>query len=309
MDRFRTPQQQEKTLKVLAYGPTKSGKSHFIHTATQVGPVLWQDTEHGSDYYDPGEHHGFQVAYDNSPEITLQAIMQANSMVKENGTALRPIVAIDSFSSVWYAQQEVAERLGGSFRAWAPAKKPLKAIYQAIMLSRCHVIFTARAKDEYEVSKGGEPTFVGIKPDIERGLPYAADIVLEFGMKDVGNNKFREPEHFFARVMGSRSPRLPQGSIIRDPKFADLLDAMQPGEVPEIVRDGVDEQVLATISDKAQLQAYVEGRTGWNWEEARKLLYERFGTFAVNDVPKYIEHLEGFYEAAISRKEEDSTSS
>jgi hypothetical protein len=74
------------------------------------------------------------------------------------------VVAVDSFSSVWFNQQEVAEELtrqwsrgrGGdraSFRAWGPAKKPLKQLYNLMMATRCHVIVTARAKEKYEVSK------------------------------------------------------------------------------------------------------------------------------------------------------------
>jgi hypothetical protein len=183
-------------LKVLIYALPKTGKSHFVHTACQVGPVLWMDTEHGSDYYDPGAGHDFEVAYAKDPELALKAIEHANS-----------IVAIDSVSSVWFMQQEVAEQLTTegsrgktqgrtSFRAWGPAKKPLKKVYDVVMLSRCHVVMTARAKVQYE-TVNNEPVEKGLGPDMEKGTAYAVDIVLETGHDEGG---------YYATVTGSRSP-------------------------------------------------------------------------------------------------------
>ena len=295
MSVFHSPTVQEKTLKVLVFGKPKRGKSHFCFTATEVGPVLWQDTEHGSDYCDPNSGHGFQIAYDKSPDTSLAAIEEANAKV--NGSTARPVVVVDSMSSVWFAQQEVAEELtkkwgskkdGASFRAWAPAKKPLKRLYDAIMLSRCHVIVTARSKPKYDVSGGGEPKEIGVQPDIERGLEYAVDIILEMDVDAKG---------YFAIVRGSRSPKLRIGQRLDDPKFADLLVAMQAGEAPKEVKEDVGEQVeMATKSLTWQeFVAHCQEKK-WPLEEAKTLLLEKFGPgYKPERAPEYIAHLTEFY--------------
>jgi hypothetical protein len=158
---FKEPRRTERPLRILVYGLPKRGKSHFVFTGARVGPLYWIDTEGGSDYYSPTEGHGFRVLRSIDPRHAIQAVEAASASV--NG-GLRPVVAVDSFSSVWFSQQEVAEELtyqwskgrGGdraSFRAWGPAKKPLKQLYNLMMATRCHVIVTARAKEKYEVSK------------------------------------------------------------------------------------------------------------------------------------------------------------
>jgi len=233
---FAVPTKQLKTLKVLVWGPPKSGKSHFCATAADVGPLLWMDTEHGSDYYDSSKGLGFKVAYSADPEVAIRAIQYAN---QEKGD--RPVVAIDSFSSLWFAQQEVAEeitkksggRSGASFRAWGPAKKPLKRLYNEIMLSKCHTVLTARAKTKYTVSSSGAPTEAGLEADVEKGLPFAVDIILE--MKTDGNK-------YIAVVDGSRSSALTRGQVLENPSFKDLLVAVQPGDAPTQVEDTVDLQ-------------------------------------------------------------------
>ncbi len=292
MDKFKLPTPQEKTLKVLVYGLPKTGKSHFVHTATEVGPVLWQDTEHGSDYYDAEVGHGFKVAYDKSPETALEAVGLANSMVKPNEKETRPIVAVDSMSSVWFLQQEVAERLSGgkdraTFRAWGPAKKPLKKLYDAMMLSQCHVVLTARAKKLYVVSGSGEPTEKGIGPDMEKGLEYVADIVLETGVDGKG---------YFAIVKGSRSPHLNTGDRIDDPKFSDLLVAMQPGKAPEEVVEDIEKQLEEAKPITAdQFKKYIEG-PGRDLDEARKIWGGKFGAeYVPEDGHEYVKYLKDFY--------------
>ena len=90
------------------YGLPKRGKSHFVSTGTEVGPLYWIDTEGGSDYYSPTEGHGFRVLRCTDPRHAIQAVEAASASV--NG-GVRPVVAVDSFSSAWFSQQEVAEEL------------------------------------------------------------------------------------------------------------------------------------------------------------------------------------------------------
>jgi len=305
MSLFTKPTAQERTLKVLVYGPTKTGKSHFVHTATEVGHVLWQDTEHGSDFYDPDDNHGFRVLYSKDPHKAIAAVKEGDT-IATNGN--RPVVALDSFSSTWFMQQEVAEELTAkwskgkgkgraSFRAWAPAKKPLKRLYDAIMLSKCHVILTGRAKMRYDVGTGGEPKEMGLAPDVERNILYAVDIILETGIDELPKGQAPTPENFYALVVGSRNPALPIGTELRDPKFLDLMGAAKEGEAPEEIEETTKEQVTAaTIQTWEQLGAWIktQGRDG---EEAKAILREKHGKVKAEDIPDYYTTLKAHYEA------------
>jgi len=301
---FTKPTAQERTLKVLVYGPTKTGKSHFVHTATEAGPVLWQDTEHGSDFYDPDENHGFRVLYSKDPEKAIAAVKEGDT-IATNGN--RPVVALDSFSSTWFMQQEVAEELTAkwsrgkdkgraSFRAWGPAKKPLKKFYDAIMLSKCHVILTARAKMKYEVSGGGEPKEVGLAPDVERNILYAVDIILETGIDELPKGQAPTSENFYALVVGSRNPALPIGTELRDPKFLDLMGAAKEGDTLKEIEETTGEQVAAaTIQTWEQLGAWIKTQ-GRDAEEAKAILREKHGKVKADDIPDYYITLKAHYE-------------
>ena len=109
---FKAPEATERPLRILVYGPTKRGKSHFVFTGTAVGPLYWIDTEQGSGFYDDAAGHGFKVLHSMDPNHAIQAIEAASAAV--NG-GVRPVVAVDSFSSVWFGQQEVAEALTSQF--------------------------------------------------------------------------------------------------------------------------------------------------------------------------------------------------
>jgi hypothetical protein len=297
---FQEPKPTERPLRILVYGLPKHGKSHFVFTATEVGPLYWIDTEGGSGYYDPTAGYGFRVLRSTDPAQAIAAVEAASAAT--NGE--RPVVAVDSFSSVWFNQQEVAEQLtkqwsrgrGGdraSFRAWGPAKKPLKKLYNLLMTTRCHVVITARAKEKYEVSASGEPKSVGLVPDVERNLAYAVDLIVEMSVADTAKGKPPKPEGYTALVVGSRSPAIPIGTLFRDPKLSDFLPAAMSGEIPEGVRDSVDAQVhsaLTAPSTWAELQKILEGK-GVDVEEAKERLRQEFGPFNPARVEEYWEFL------------------
>jgi hypothetical protein len=297
---FQEPKPTERPLRILVYGLPKHGKSHFVFTATEVGPLYWIDTEGGADYYDHAAGHGFKVLRSTDPAQAIQAVEAASAAT--NGE--RPVVAVDSFSSVWFNQQEVAEQLtkqwskgrGGdraSFRAWGPAKKPLKKLYALLMETRCHVILTARAKERYEVTGGGEPKPVGLVPDVERNLAYAVDLIVEMSVTQTAKGKPPKPEGYTALVVGSRSPAIPIGTLFCDPKLADFLPAAMGGEIPEGVRDTIDAQVhtaLVAPSTWTELQKILEGK-GMDIEDAKAKLQAQFGPFNPARVEEYWEFL------------------
>lgn len=298
---FRDPQPVERPLHMLVYGLSKTGKSHLVFSATDVGPLYWQDTESGADLY-PGDHgYGFKVLPSKDPRKTIEAIKQASAMVKKDQP--RPIVAIDSMSSVWFQQKEVANQLGGGrqktpFWAWGPAKEPLNQLYELMHVARCHIIITARGKVAYEVSDSGEPTEKGLEPDVERNLPFAVDLVVRTHVAEIDGRKLK-PEHFMATVVGTRSPSvdgnepaIPIGRTFRDPKFSDFLDAMVEGVLPEAVEDTTAEQV-GQPRTWPELKAWIEEHPELEVDTAKAKLVEKFGGFDGGKVGEYYFYLQG----------------
>ena len=304
---FEAPAAVSRALRVLVYGPTKSGKSHFIHTATQIGPLYWQDTERGSDFYPPDHGFGFRVLYSKDPMKTIEAVAAANALAAQGGPT--PTVATDSASSIWFQQQEVAESLsdkwsGGrakqtSFRAWGPAKKPLKRLYEMLHASICHVIISARAKIWYEVVNN-EPIERGLKPDIEKGLPFAVDVILEMGVKEVKSGPPKAND-YFAKVVGTRSasvdgsqPPIHIGRVFYNPKFSDLLVASLEGHAPSEVEGTVVRQAAGAAGAPVNWAQLVT-KLPDNWDEARAsaALGEVFGEYNPADILLYYLYIIG----------------
>jgi hypothetical protein len=300
---FATPEPTERPLRVLVYGLSKQGKSHFVYTATEVGPLYWIDSERGSDFYPPENGYGFQVAYTSDPNFAIKTLTEASRQA-ESDNGPRPIVAIDSMSSIWFQQQEVAEQLRtsggyGNFRAWGPAKKPLKKLYDLMMQTTCHVIITARAKEDYEVDKKGKPTLQGLKPDVERNLAFSVDHMLLFYTAD--RDGTLEADDYYAKVMGTRSPEeageahIPTGKVFKNPRFSDLLVAHLKGAPPEGIEDTTEDQVLRELRAPKTYPDLVArmAQFGWNKDRVSQELKDEFGSFDRSMLPEYWEYLEG----------------
>jgi hypothetical protein len=222
----------------------------------------------------------------------------------------RPIVAVDSMSSVWFQQQEVAKQVGGGrqripFWAWGPAKEPLKKLYDRIHTSRCHVIITARAKMSYEVSDKGEPTEKGLVADVERNLAYSMDLILLTHVAEINPDKPRplEPEDFMATVVGTRSPSVdgkappvPIGRVFHNPKFSDFMEVMVEGAPFEGIEDTAREQ--SRMTDWSTLESWLENHQAWTVDKARAALYAEFGTFDKQRVSEYYQWLKTHQEKA-----------
>ena len=318
LSKFQPPSgATDRPLRILVYGYSKQGKSHFVHTATEIGILWWIDTEGGSDFYDPdGKGFGFKSLKTDDPSMAIAAISEASERYRTG--APRPTVAIDSFSSMWFAQQEVARQLTekwshgrkkdrASYRAWGPAKAPLKALYDAIMKARCHVVVTARAKEEYEVSASGEPKAKGATPDVERNLAYAMDLQVLLGVDDLPKGKPAQPDNFKAVVMGSRDRDLPTGTALRNPKLADFLVVSHKGEKAQEVHRSAQDQVDAELDKPdswGDLVSKVAETFGWDEEKTKQFVKAKFGKFEPERLGEYWTFLKE--QAQVSAQKEES---
>jgi hypothetical protein len=276
----------KRPVRVLVYGASKAGKSHYVASAADDGPLYWIDSESGSDFYDATRGHGFRVKKTSDVDFIIRAIRAADSEARKSD-GLTPIVAIDSFSSTWFDQKEVAEAVTASrsksrdpskagrasFQAWGTAKRPLQALYDAIQSTVCHVIITARAKEDYLVDESGAPREkLGLVPDMEKNLPYAMDLVLEVR---------HTPDGFDAIVRGTRTPTeagwgrgrpLPIGTRFTNPKFADLLAAIVDGdEAPQRVANAISRQIENAERNPEIPATFAEL---WTWCRMNKLNVE-----------------------------------
>ena len=93
-------------------GQTGTGKSEFVFgSATKMAKVYAIDTEGGSQFYNPEEHHGFEVINTKSP---LDAISLLQYVEQLYFSGEKVIFAIDSYTGMWHEQQEVAEKVGST---------------------------------------------------------------------------------------------------------------------------------------------------------------------------------------------------
>jgi hypothetical protein len=169
----------------------------------------------------------------------------------------------------------------------------------------CHVIITARAKMVYDVSDSGEPTEAGLRPDAEKGVPFAMDLVVLTHVRDKVENDLK-PGDFMATVVGTRSPsvggsvpEIPIGRTFYDPKFSDFLEAMVKGTQPVAIEDTLDQQVAAGKSipqNWADFEAWLKHSTNWDLEDAKGALRKNFGEKLTGS------HLEEYYDFLRTRQ-------
>ena len=91
------------------------------------------------------------------PPFTTDTGIEAIHLAEENG---QEVIIADSMSAFWGGsgaalerQQQIAQRTGNSYTAWQPIKKEMKALMDAILQSKCHVVCCFRAKQEYVQEK------------------------------------------------------------------------------------------------------------------------------------------------------------
>ena len=290
--------------KVACYGTEGTGKTELVMSARSVGRVLVLDTEGRTQYYKQAGY-GFEAMYSKSADDAIKLLEYAEEL---HAAGEKVVFAIDSFSSLWFEQQEVAERVGATrsggakFSSWAVAKRPLKKLYAKLFSTPVDVIITMRAKPRYDQKKGGEVVDYGYNvPDTERGFGYAVDLIIEMQRKPLPPGQELSPEDFRAVVVkssGERDNAIPIGTVIKDPTFDKLLDLRLEGEAGGMEFDeDVLLQVGQAVEDQAGLVSWIKS-LGLKPRDVKEQLILKFGTVVdgtgkegldIKRIPEYVE--------------------
>jgi hypothetical protein len=305
--------------KVGALGRPGTGKTELLMSATEVGRLFVVDAEGRSQYYDPNAGHGFEALYSKNVKDALDILDYVEGLHKKGESV---VFGIDGFSSMWFEQQEVAARIGSTsrgtakFDSWGPAKKPLKQLYARLFATPVHCIITMRAKPKYTIDDKNTPKAAGYDdPDIERGLPYALDLIVEMNKDELPPGTPLTGENFWALVTKTSGPKagnpLPTGTKITDPSFAKLmalrLSGNGNGNGLKIAGADVGLQAaLATISGGKALEEWIEG-LGMDKEAVFAILKNKYGSWSNSKLRDYIKEIWSIHEGGQTIGEEEES--
>jgi len=185
---LRKAERKQAKIRLGLGGPSGSGKTF---SALKIAYGLcgdWHkiaviDTERGSaDLYSHlGEYQVLTLEAPFSPERYIEAIAACEKAGME-------VIVVDSITHEWEGKGgclEIHEQLGGKFQTWAEVTPRHRAFIDSILLSRCHVLTTVRAKVDYQVTNEGSKTKVekvGMKEVTREGFEYELTLNLQMDM-------------------------------------------------------------------------------------------------------------------------------
>lgn len=184
---FKKAVSKQLALKMLAYGPTKSGKTFTSLLiaellAARVGKrVAFVNTEAesgGVDFYTkevPGRAaHPKAFDFDS---IETRSIAKAIKEIRSLDTDVYGVLIVDSLTHFWRSAMDAYGSDKIPFHAWTKIKGTFKELIDLLISSPVHVICCARQKDQYDTTDG-EFEFIGVGPDLEKGTAYEFPIVV-----------------------------------------------------------------------------------------------------------------------------------
>lgn len=183
---------QQTKLKVGVFGPSGSGKTYSALLLAS-GLADWSkiaviDTENGSAdlYAQLGEYNTLTLSAPFSPERYIEAIQTCEK-------AGMDVIVIDSVSHEWDGTGgclEIVDQLGGQFQHWKKVTPRHNKFIQAILQSPCHVITTARKKQDYAMeTENGKTkvTKVGLKEVTREGFEYELTLAFDLNIKHLAS--------------------------------------------------------------------------------------------------------------------------
>jgi len=189
---FQLNQAKREKAKIRAglQGPSGSGKTYSALLMAKGLCGDWSkiaviDSEHHSAnlYSHLGNYNVLPLSPPYSPERYSTAI----KVCEDEGMQ---VIIIDSISHEWEGQGGILEihsnMLGNSFTNWSRLTPRHNDFINTILQSKCHIIATMRAKQEYVLSeKNGKqvPEKVGLRGITREGTDYELTLVLEIDIK------------------------------------------------------------------------------------------------------------------------------
>jgi AAA domain len=180
---FKKATKTQSRLRLAMSGASGSGKTYSsLAIAQHLGQsIAVIDTERGSasKYADLFTFDVCELT-EFHPGRYVEAIRAADAAGYE-------VIVIDSLSHAWFAELDMAQ---GNFSNWAKIKPLERALIDAMLSSRAHIIGTMRSKTEWVMTpttnKQGketlQPTKVGMAPMQASGIEYEFDIAGEINL-------------------------------------------------------------------------------------------------------------------------------
>lgn len=183
---FQKATKQQSKLRLALSGPSGAGKTYSaLNIAQYLGKTIaLLDTEHGSasKYAD---RFDFDVC-----NLTDFHPAKYIDLIKTADRAEYEVIIIDSLSHAWFSELELA---GKGFDGWKNVRPLERALIDAMLSSRAHVIATMRTKTEWVMekytSKQGKscvaPRKVGTAPIQASGVEYEFDLAGELSIEHI----------------------------------------------------------------------------------------------------------------------------
>ena len=184
-------------LKLLVYGPPKSGKTICVLTFAKLGKLAVIDSESGTHQYNK------LATFDRIDSQSITSIAQDIADLKADAGRTYRALAIDSATILW---QRIQPTKTIDKREWAIIKRQWHTFINDLAQLPIPVILTAH---EHE-----DPDTKAITADVEKDTPYWADLVLHL-----------KPNHA-GTVEIARSMTLTPGTEIRNPSGERILAAL-----------------------------------------------------------------------------------
>ncbi|WP_026461226.1 ATP-binding protein [Adhaeribacter aquaticus] len=212
---LQTAKRTQAKIRLCLQGPSGSGKTYSALLVAHGLCGDWSkvaviDTENGSAslYAHLGEYKVLTLNAPFSPESYAEALQVCESAGME-------VIIIDSISFEWEFLLDYHGSLtGNSFTNWAKVTPRHNRFVQAMLQSPCHIIATARTKQDYLLTeKNGRtvPEKVGLKSVQRDGIEYEFTLVFDLDMKNHAlTSKDRtslfqgKPEHKLSQETGKQ---------------------------------------------------------------------------------------------------------
>lgn len=243
---FEVAKPVAKKLKVLLYGPSGSGKTLAALSFPDAAVI---DSEAGTDLYAgrPGV-----PAFSVLRARTISDLENAIKFIQEDGGKTFKTLVIDPLTTFYDVQKEATARQAKTgelgFREWAKINNRMKAVYNALTNLPVHVVVIAREATEYETI-AGELKKTGVKPDCDKSISYAFDLVIRMN-----------PDHS-GTIQKSRGQNIGKNGVLAKvdwSAFEPVASAYTTGETITVIsEDKAAELDADSMQDKDIATAFI----------------------------------------------------